>query len=180
MSMLGSTIIHQIVYEQKILSPEKILMELNRGIRYSLKQQDSQNRDGMDVALCVFNKETKMLRFSGAKNPLVYVNEDGLNTIKGDKFPIGGFQMDEEYKFTCHSIQIEKPTGIYLFSDGYQDQFGGPKGKKYMIKRLRERIQEQWKEPYVNQWLYFEKEFNEWKGSQEQLDDILLIGFQVK
>jgi serine phosphatase RsbU (regulator of sigma subunit) len=181
MSMLGSTLLHQVIFEKGLTEADKILNSLNDGVRKSLSQQDSQNRDGMDIALCLIHKKENKIEFAGAKNPLLLIDKkEGLQTIKGDKFPIGGYQHEGEVNFTRHLIEIKESTFVCLFSDGFQDQFGGPKGKKYMIRQLKEDFQKIWDKSGLEQQAYLDKKFNDWKGSQEQLDDILVIGFKVE
>ena len=180
MSMLGSTLLHQVIFEKETTDAGEILNLLNEGVRESLSQQDSQNRDGMDLALCVINEKKKSIQYAGAKNPMITVNaSQGLNAIKADKFPIGGFQHEGEVRFQSHEIQIKEPTYIYLFSDGFQDQFGGPKGKKYMIRQLKSNFEEIWDRDGFDQLAFLEKKFNDWTGRHEQLDDILVMGFRV-
>ncbi len=180
MSMLGSTLLHQVIFEQEATEADRILTLLNNGVRESLSQQDSQNRDGMDMALCVIDEENGTVQFAGAKNPMIMINRsEGLRSIKGDKFPIGGFQHETEVKFTRHDFKISEPTYIYLFSDGFQDQFGGPRGKKYMIRQLKGDFESMHEKNGFDQLALLEKKFNDWKGRKEQLDDILVLGFRL-
>ncbi len=181
MSMLGSTLLQQVIFEKHATDAGEILTLLNEGVRESLSQQDSHNRDGMDLALCVIDEKKKTVNYAGAKNPLVFIDKsNGIQTIRGDKFPIGGFQVEGEVRFNSHKLEIKEPTTIYMFSDGFQDQFGGPKGKKYMIKQLKGDFERIWNKEGFDQLAYLEKKFNDWRGRHEQLDDILVMGFKLE
>ena len=169
--------------------PDEILRQLHRGVKKSLKQDETNNRDGMDMALCVIDTQKRVLNFAGAKNSLIFIQEGKLHEIKGDKTPIGGEWGKEEKErlFTSHSVPLgEKPAVFYMFSDGYQDQFGGPNGKKFMkghLKKLlleihHKSMNEQKKilESTIIQWM---KETGKHLKEESQLDDILAIGFRL-
>lgn len=180
MSTIGTELLNQIVDLKGVVSPEKILNCLHQEIRHSLDQENSDNKDGMDMAICLIHKEEKRLDFAGAKNPLIYIQNGELHQIKGDKNAIGGFQKEDKRVFTLHSISIELPTTVYLFSDGFQDQFGGPEGRKFMLKRLKELLLSIHEKPMDQQKILLEKTLNEWIGNdQKQVDDILMMGFNI-
>ncbi len=179
MSMVGNAYLNQIIRLQGILSPEKILDELHLHIRKDLKQQETHNRDGMDLALVVIDHEGKKIEFAGAKNPLVYIQEGTLHEIKGDKFPVGGYAHAKEQSFAKHVIDTSKPTTFYVYSDGYQDQFGGPKGRKFMSRRLKNLLLEIHPLPMKEQKQVLENHLQEWMGEQNQVDDILVIGVHL-
>jgi hypothetical protein len=180
MSTIGTELLNQIIHLKGITSSDRILQELNRQIRISLNQEDNENKDGMDMALCVIHKAEKRIDFSGAKNPLIYIQNGELFHIKGDKHCIGGNQVVEPRIYTCHSISIDSPTMVYLFSDGFQDQFGGPEGKKYMIKNLKELLLRIHQLPMEEQKHLLEQELLTWQGDQhKQVDDILVVGFRI-
>ena len=180
MSMVGEANLGQIVNVDGITSPDVILNKLHLRIRQSLKQAETLNRDGMDMTLCVYDKYRNIIEFAGAKNPMVYIQDGEILQIKGDRMPIGGEQKEAERVFSKHIVQVDKPTYVYLFSDGYQDQFGGPENKKFMIKRLRELFFDIHLKPFDEQKEILESKFNEWtEGNIRQTDDVLIIGFKV-
>ena len=181
MSITGNSLLQQIVYERKVTEPDIILKELHKGIRTSLKQEETENRDGMDMALVVIDHEAKTLEFAGAKNPFIFIKDDKLELIKGSKMPIGGMQREAERVFEKHVIPIDAPLTCYVFSDGYQDQFGGPQGRKFMVRHFRSLLHEIHAQPMDQQQDRLEKTINDWMGkSHKQLDDILVIGFKVQ
>lgn len=181
MSMIGYNLMHEII-SKGIIEPNKILAVLNTGIRNQLKQDETDNRDGMDMALCVINKKKNILEFSGAKNPLVYIQDGDLQQIRGDYMPIGGFQKEdyEKRKYEKHTISIDKPTCCYIFSDGFSDQIGGPEGRKYLTKRFREFLFSIHANPMEKQKELLEAELDNWIGTNfNQVDDILIMGFKL-
>jgi serine phosphatase RsbU (regulator of sigma subunit)/ligand-binding sensor domain-containing protein len=180
MSMIGHTLLNEILNQKNITSTGEILTELHKQIRISLKQDLQESRDGMDIALCKLNIETYKLEYSGAMRPLYVISDGELKEVKADKFPIGGFQEEEEVRvFNTNEIQLKKGDLFYVFSDGYADQFGGPEGKKFMVKRLKELLIKI--SPYDMDYQYNEvvNNFLEWLGTGEQIDDILVIGVRV-
>ncbi len=181
MSMISSTILNEIVNQKNIVNSASILENLHTGVNTSLKQKETANQDGMDMALCTIDKENKVCYFSGAKNPLVYIQNGELKQLKGDKMPIGGMLSERKNHkpFASYEIPLKEDNTFYLFSDGYQDQFGGPKGRKFMRKRFKELLFEIHQKPMEEQKLILDKEIELWKGKLEQIDDILVIGFKV-
>lgn len=134
--MIGNSILDQIVLEKQIYSPELVLKQMHLMIRSLLKQKESDNRDGMDASLILWHKNTSKLEFAGAKNPLYFVQNSEMKIIKGDKFSIGGHQRETERIFTKHQVKIDSETMCYLFSDGFQNQFGGKQKRKFMTKNF--------------------------------------------
>lgn len=180
MSMIGNNLLNQIVIEKNITSPEIILNEMNKGVQTVLKQGQSeiQTNDGMDASIVHLFADGKLL-WAGAYRPLLIVRADGTQEkIEGDKYPIGGVQMDPDRKYTLHTSQLNKGDTIYLFSDGYADQFGGEKGKKMMLKRFFQLISENHSKPIDEQKEILERFFYEWKGKYDQVDDVLVIGIK--
>ena len=118
------------------------------------------------------------LEFSGAHNPLLVVSNGEMKTIKGDSQAVG-LETDSIKPFTKHNIKLQKNDMIYIYSDGYQDQFGGPKGKKYMVKRYRTFLKELSKLPIEEQGVKIQEEFHSWKGNHDQVDDICVMGIRV-
>ncbi|GAB4332009.1 MAG: hypothetical protein OHK0038_07330 [Flammeovirgaceae bacterium] len=185
MSMIGNDLLNQIVVERGFIRADLILNELQKGIRRSLKQAESESRDGMDIALCVIDKEKNQLEYSGAMNPLFIFQElpnggESFKEVKADKQPIGGF-WDKEPAYSLHVFDLLNATTIYLFSDGYQDQFGGEKGKKFMVKRFRDLIQSIHLKPMSRQKTILEETITNWmaQSNEKQLDDITIVGLKI-
>lgn len=182
MSMAGDAYLNQIVKQQGITQPDKVLCNLHQNIRQSLKQETTGNRDGMDISLVEIDRKNKTVSFAGARNPLIYIQDGELHLIRGDKYSIGGEQREGERSFTTHSVRIdpENPTTFYLFSDGFQDQFGGKEGKKFLVRRFRELLLSIHHLSMQEQKSCLESTFNDWLGGlYEQVDDVLVIGFKV-
>ena len=179
MSMIGDSLLYQIVKDKKITEADKILNHLHKGIRNALNQEETKNQDGMDMALCVIDKKSKKIEFAGAKNPLIYIQNGELLQIKGDKRSIGGKQKEEERIFKKHEVDVSKETMLYIFSDGYQDQFGGDKNRKFMIKRMKELLLQVHHKDLKEQKRILNLTIEQWMKDTKQLDDILLIGIKI-
>jgi serine phosphatase RsbU (regulator of sigma subunit)/streptogramin lyase len=180
MSMIGHNLLNQIISENGITDPGEILNALHRGVQAALKQGSNvvDTSDGMDMAICSINADNTELSYAGAYRPLYLVNEKGLERIEADKFPIGGSQLDIDRKFSSHTISIKKGDSIYMSSDGYADQFGGDRGKKFMVKRFHELLLAIQGQSMNEQGVSLEKTFEAWKGDHQQIDDILVIGIR--
>lgn len=180
MSIVGHNLLNQAVKQNGKTLPADILHELNAGLYETLRQSTdaASVKDGMDMALCAFEESTLTLRFSGANNPIYLVREGVLQEIKGDKQPVG-FPANEFKPFTTHSIQLSKGDAIYLFSDGYADQFGGEKGKKFKYRQMQELILSIHEKPMQEQMQLLNDTIEQWKGKLEQVDDILVMGIKV-
>lgn len=180
LSMIGYNLLDDIVY-RGISKPGEILRELNNGIRRTLRQDETENRDGMDMAICVVDMNSKVVEFSGAKNPLVYVSNDEVFRIRGDKESIGGGMGYMENEFTTHSIRIEGSTWFYMFSDGFIDQFGGGDGRKFMIKNFIDFLAGISILPADQQREMLKNALKDWLGTKyTQVDDILVVGFKIE
>jgi serine phosphatase RsbU (regulator of sigma subunit) len=145
-----------------------------------LKQEDTGNLDGMDIAVCVVDRQGGVLRYAGAKNPLYYVENGVLQQIKANRASIGGHKLPERLHphFTTHEIPLCGQT-CYIFSDGYQDQIGGPKTRKFMSRQMREIFQKHYTRPMQEQHDLLNRTLIDWMGTESQLDDILVMGFKV-
>ena len=179
MSMLGDAFLNQIVNLQKIVDPALILGELHNLVRTTLQQETTENNDGMDGAVVVVDKSTHTLQYAGAKNPLIVIQDGKVEKVNGDLNSIGGIQKEDKRTFTCHEIDITTPTTIYIYSDGYQDQFGGDHGRKLMAKRFRDMLVENSELPFEEQNELLYKRFSEWRGDIIQMDDTTIIGVKV-
>ena len=179
MSIIGSSLLKSIINEKNITTPSEVLDALNEGIINSLKQHESETHDGMDISICSFNAEKMSLEFAGANRPLWLIRNNELFVYAADKFPIGGLQIKHNNQFTNHKINLQQNDTIYLFSDGYADQFGGDYGKKLMTKKLKDILVSIQHLGMSEQKVYLQNYFNEWKGDNEQVDDVLIIGIRV-
>lgn len=179
MTMLGDSYLNQIIKLQGITEPSRILEELHNSIGVALNQEVTKNQDGMDVALCVIDKKNKIMEFAGASRPLLIIQNGELQSIESSKLPVGGFQKDRERIFTKHTFDISIPTCFYVYSDGFQDQFGGPKGRKFAKNRLDEVLLENHQLPMIEQKRILNKTLIDWMGDNRQMDDILVIGVKL-
>ncbi len=179
-SIVGGNIFNQVVRQNDFDDAADILNMVNNMFNLTIRQtfEESVVKDGMDLALCVIDLKRMQINFSGAYNPLYLVRDKELHIYKGDKFPIGIFIGDEVKKFSSTIIPIQNGDSIYLFSDGFVDQFGGNENKKLMPKRFRDLILENCHLPMKVQYYNYELFFENWKGNNEQVDDILMIGLR--
>jgi serine phosphatase RsbU (regulator of sigma subunit) len=179
MSMIGINALNGLV-GRGITQTDRLLESLDQEIRIALQQEVSGNNDGMDIGLCIYRQKEKMLEFSGAKNPLLYIQNKELFKIKGDTHSIGGRKKSSQpFSFKKHEIKIDTPTVLYLFSDGYKDQFGGKDNTKFLNKKLSKLLLEIHALPMHEQMSILEMTINEWKGSRDQTDDILVMGLKL-
>jgi len=182
MSMLGETYLNQIVNIMGQTDPGEILNTLHHSIKSALKQERTDNRDGMDASLVVLNPERNKIKFAGARNPLVYINKNELEVVKGNKYSIGGKDdLREGIKdFETHEIDLpEVQTTFYIYSDGYQDQFSINMQSKFMAKRFRKLLKKIHKYPMPEQLKILEHILEDWMRGTKQVDDILIIGFRL-
>ena len=197
MSMLGISFLNEIVNQKSVIQANEILNSLRNNIISSLHQtsEDDSSKDGMDIAMCVIDlvpvpslldkEEVYNMEFAGANNPLYIIRKNGdtenpsrLTVIKGDNMPIG-IHVNYKRSFTNHKIQVKKGDRLYLFSDGYADQFGGPKGKKFKYKNFKNLLIENYDKPMPVQEDILEKALKQWQGDHEQVDDIIVIGIRI-
>jgi len=180
MSIIGANGLNQAVNEHRLMEPATILNYLSMSVNESLRKSERSNyvKDGMDLALCRLNLKTRMLKYAGAYNPLVIIRQGELIVIKADRIAIGS--MDNTGKsFKDHEMQLEPGDCIYVFSDGYADQFGGPQGKKLKSRPMLDKLIEVSPLPMNLQHQRLHAFFMEWKGNLEQVDDICVIGVRV-
>jgi len=180
MSMIGDSLLNQIVHDREEHRPAKILEAMHKGIRSALKQNENENRDGMDMTVVNIDANAQTIAFAGAKNPLIYIKNNELHQIKGDKFGVGGEQREVERVFTEHQISVEEDLTFYMYSDGFQDQFGGKNNRKFMSKPFRELLFSVHHLPIQEQKKVLEKTFEDWKAENAQVDDVLLIGVHLE
>ena len=180
MTMLGTQALNEIVKQKKIYSPELILKDLDHTMRRMLQRKHTQISDGMDAVVCVIDKKQNLLQFAGAHNSLIVVEQGDLRVIKGDSLGVNGYRREgRELRFTLHNVPLNSPMTFYMYSDGYQDQFGGEHGKKFMKKRLRETLHELSDKPMEEQKQILEDTLDNWMGDHRQIDDIVVMGVKV-
>ncbi len=181
MSMIGNTLLNEIVLEKGIVNPAEILNNLHVGVRLSLKQNldDAETNDGMDVALCAIDLNKNEVEYAAAYRPLYHISNGVLNEIKGDKFAIGGSHIEEKRLFKNNIFKINKGDSIYLFTDGYADQFGGKDGKKFLSKRFQQLLISINDIDMAKQEYVLDERINNWRGKEEQIDDILVVGIKL-
>ncbi len=180
MSIVGHNQLRQVMNMINKLQPGQILDELSRGIREALHQnvEGSTTKDGMDMTLCCLDPKSLELEIAGAFNPLYFIRDGEVQEIKGNKFPVGAY-IGEHKNFTNHKITLQKGDIIYIFSDGYADQFGGPKGKKFMVNQFRQLLLSIHKRPMSEQKKLLDRTLEDWKGAEDQVDDILVMGVRI-
>lgn len=183
MSMIGNTLLNEIVNSKKIFEPAKILGELNKGVIESLNQRstdDDVQNDGMDITLCLIDKERHEIQIACANHVLFISSDDKIDIIEGDIYSIGGmFSVLQNPTYTNHIIPIKSNTSIYMFSDGFQDQFGGDDNQKYMLSRLKDFLLTHRNLPMDKQMEKLQLEYENWKGDNRQIDDILVMGIKL-
>lgn len=181
MSIVGNNQLNYAVNVKGARKPAEILNELNRGVTNSLRQKRGKYsvKDGMDIALCSINQEKKKIQFAGAYNPLYFIRDGEFQKVKGDKFPIGAFLNEDLQEFSNHEIDLKKGDIVYIFSDGYADQFGGPNGRKFMYKPFRELLLDIHEKPMKEQKEILYETLTQWRGNEVQVDDILVIGVRI-
>jgi predicted ATPase/GAF domain-containing protein len=181
MSMVGANLLTQIVNDKRMHNPGLILDLLHGGVKHLLQQDKNKNRDGMDISISSVDWNTKTLEYAGAKRPLYYVQDGEMKEIKGDVYPIGGLQRGINRRFTTQKVSFaESPIMAYTFSDGYPDQFGGEKTQKFMTKRFRNMLSDIADKSMEEQKEYLGGTFDDWKGTQRQIDDILVVGMRLE
>ena len=182
MSLIGFELFREIINMQGVNDPGTILTRINDNMQEIFGKKDEFSlRDGMDLAFCVIDKKNMVLNFSGAFNPLYIIRDNNLIEIKGDHFSIGADSEANSLikkNFASHKLKLNRDDMIYMFSDGFADQFGGPEGKKYKYRRFRHMLLTIHKLPLNKQRQYLNDSIEDWKGNEEQVDDILVIGIK--
>jgi len=179
MTVVGNDLLDSIVKQKQAIKPSQILRQLDLGVKTYLKQEEgTQSNDGMDMSIITIDEAKNRLTFAGAKNPLIHIRKGELTVHKGAKFPIGGIQIKRKV-FKTTTIPYEKGDVFYLFSDGFQDQFGGDKERKYGPKRFRNLLLEINEKSMKEQKEILSEGFKNWKRDFKQTDDVLVIGIRL-
>ena len=201
-SMLGIAFLNEIIAKKEVKTASEILEDLRTQIIQSLNQKgaNAENKDGMDIAICIIDTDTQLLQYAGAYNPLYIVfndensriealksnknikihsfeNSKSLIEIKATRSPIGIYI--NELPFVNNQIQLQKKDKLYMFSDGFVDQFGGIANTKYLSKHFRQLISKISKKPLNEQKQLFDSTLEEWKNTNEQNDDIIVMGIEI-
>jgi len=179
MSMLGVSLLNEIVRVKKIIQPDQILNVLREKIIIALKQKkDSRIMDGMDMAVCTLDLGSGALLFSGAMNPLYHLTNGTVNQVKADNMPVA--IHESMAPFTLHEVKLNAGDTFYTFSDGFIDQFGGPLQKKYMAKNFRKYLLSIQDQSMIEQGKLLDREFENYRKEMEQVDDVLVIGVRFR
>ena len=180
MSMIGNSLLNEMIIENNIAETNLILDRVSNKVKKSLEQkgQDNQSKDGMDMVLCRLNEKKNELMFTGAKNSLVLIREGEVFEYKGDKRPVG-FYLGKGIKFTAQKINVQKNDMLYIYSDGFADQFGGERGKKYMSGKFKKFLLSISEMTMEQQEYLVKVEFTNWMGENEQIDDVCVMGVKV-
>jgi serine phosphatase RsbU (regulator of sigma subunit) len=176
-SVVCHNALNRSVREFSLTDPAEILNKTRELVIETFQQSDHEVRDGMDISLCSFNPKTLKMKWSGANNPLWIIRNNELIEYKGDKQPIGKFEKSRP--FTPHTIDLQKQDIFYILTDGYADQFGGDKGKKFKYKQLQETLLENSMLRSEEQKQKLDQIFESWKGTLEQVDDVCIIGVRI-
>ena len=178
MSMLGISLLNEIIISKEIIRPDLILNKLRDKIIEALKQEaGSIIKDGMDMTICLFDRRTHQLQFSGANNPLYLVSEGLLTQIKGDKMPVAIHDLMDV--FTLHQLKLKQGDSFYTFSDGFADQFGGPKRKKFLAKNFKNLLLSIQDLSMIEQGNRLDEVFTDYRREEEQIDDVVVIGVKA-
>ncbi len=181
MAAIGCSLLNELVPANPDKDPAELLNLLNTRVVATLHQQGKRRGagDGMDIALCRIDRQQREILFAGAFRPLYWLHEGQLSIINGDRKPVGGAHLDLDRRYTCHRLAYSAGDRIYLFSDGYVDQLGGPEHKRFMTARLQQVIEANKALSMEKQAELLERAFLEWKGAEEQVDDVCLLGIAV-
>jgi serine phosphatase RsbU (regulator of sigma subunit) len=180
LSLIGLEFFRQIVVEKEILEPARVLNEMNHYFDMVFGNVDELSmRDGIDLVFCAYDYKNRILEYAGAFNPLYIIRENAILEIKGDRIIVGPDYGISRGTFRNHTVRLEEEDVIYLFSDGYADQFGGPEGKKFRYRRFRHLLMSIHKLPMQEQQARLEENIREWMGSgNDQIDDQIVMGIR--
>jgi serine phosphatase RsbU (regulator of sigma subunit)/tetratricopeptide (TPR) repeat protein len=180
MSMIGTSLLNEFIIENNIEDTAEVLTKMREQIIKSLDQKGLQgeNKDGMDMALCKYDPKKGTVQYSGAYNPLLHISKNEINQLKGDSQPVG-LHTGKKLPFTSKEIQVAKGDMLYIYSDGFPDQFGGEKGKKYLSGKFKKFLLSISDKPIDEQDRLIKAEFTNWIGDHEQIDDVCVMGVRI-
>jgi serine phosphatase RsbU (regulator of sigma subunit) len=177
MSIIANQILDRVVNMYHFTEPKDILFQIDDALITALNQESGTVQDGMDIIICRLDKKNNQLTYAGAMRPLYHFSGETLQEIPANKYAIGGIHQENQFKkFIQHTIQCQPGDSIYLTTDGYQSQFNGTTGKKMMKSRMKQVLENNAKKEMKWQKHELEHYFNQWMGSEEQVDDVLVIG----
>jgi serine phosphatase RsbU (regulator of sigma subunit) len=176
-SVVGHNALNRTIKEFGLTEPAAILDKLNELVEETFEKSESDVKDGMDISLCCLDQKNNQLKWAGANNPIWIQSKGEIHEIKADKQPIGKF--DYRKPFTGHTIQLEKGDIIYIFTDGYADQFGGASGKKFKYKQLKSFLLTLQNKKMDEQKEMLTNTFENWKAMLDQVDDVCILGVRV-
>lgn len=181
LTMLAQSFLNHIVLGKQFLSTSKILSEFDKKFIETFQNENDTfySNDWIDIALCSFDKETFELEFAGAKRKLLVISKNSSTIYKGCNYPLGGWQIEKERCFESHQIEIKKGDMVYIGSDGYQDQIGGEKNKKFGSKKLHVLLEEIYSLPCEKQLMILKRQFKDWKKTEYQMDDVCIMGVRI-
>ena len=179
MSMLGLTFLREIVTKENITQPNLVLNRLRQEVIHALKQKGTllEPKDGMDMSLITINKKTKQLQYAGAFNPIYIIRDNELIEIKADKMPVAIYMKMND--FSLHEMQLQANDSLYLFSDGYYDQFGGKYKRKFMAREFKTLLKGCQHKSMPQQKELLNNTLKEWMGTIQQIDDIVVLGLKI-
>ncbi len=180
MSILGISCLKEVIVSDCTNRPNRILNQLREKVMEALSQTGDfdEAKDGIDLSMCIINHDRSELQYSGANNPLYIIRDGELLETKPDKMPVGVNAIDEE-PFSNHLIRIRKNDKVYMFSDGFPDQFGGPRGKKFKYRPFKNLLLDIHLKNMQDQREILRETVTDWMGDNEQIDDILVLGFAI-
>ncbi|MFL5765818.1 MAG: PP2C family protein-serine/threonine phosphatase [Bacteroidia bacterium] len=185
MSVLGINLMNQIVIEERNTDVSFILQRLDHKLKKAFDysndfiEEEKRPFDGMDISICCIDYAGSFLTFAGAQRPLYHLSKNDLNILEGSHYPIGGMNLETSRRYESQSVIFYPGDKLYLFSDGYPDQFGGPREKKFMTKNFRNVLMRTSRFSMQTQQLELERIFSEWQNNTEQTDDVLLVGLEL-
>ncbi|MEM9982148.1 MAG: response regulator, partial [Bacteroidota bacterium] len=181
MSMIGESLLNHAVHDKEEHFPNEILSFMNQGVKSHLQQGETQNRDGMDASIVTIDFVANKFYFAAAHQKIIYIQNGEMKELKGDNLPIGGqMKRVEDEKYTLHTLPLEGIEAFYLFSDGFQDQFGGPEDRKFTFNLLKEKLMETYEKGLSSQKGELENILTKWMPKEgTQTDDITLVGCKV-
>jgi serine phosphatase RsbU (regulator of sigma subunit) len=184
MSMIGNTLLNEIVNEMRIFKPSEVLKNLNEKVIFTLNQDSNQqsfSEDGMDITFCCYDRKNNTIEIALANHTACLIRNGKTLNIEGDIFSIGGnIALQNNISYTNYKFDLNEPTTLYMYSDGYQDQFGGNSRQKYMANRFVNFLSKIQGLPFENQKEILLNEYESWRGTEKQIDDVLVIGLQFK
>ena len=181
LSVLAVSFLNYLVLGKEFASLGKVLEELDKKWIETFHQgvDLGYNNDWMEIGICAFNPKTRELQYAGAYNRLTYISNNETKILSGDRYPIGGWQLEEQRTFTDHNIILSENSMLYLSTDGFKDQFGDLSKKRFSSKRLLNLQKNIHHLPSTKQMERIETEFNFWKGEEQQTDDVCMLGVRV-